>query len=496
MKKTLMSGKRELFGRQGSIMLFSLMVAVLLSILGLAFFTYSSNDMRMAERQRTIAQAFRNSEAGIERAIFDLKQDFINDPTPSWFDGEINGIVIPDQTTENFYNLPYSSTSLNEGSYTVQLRNVAGNDREIWIRSTGVVSDVVQTIQVYVSIRDVSIWNNAIFGGTGQEGLLINGNSRIWGSVHLLGDSLASNDLAADLSGGAILAGNNYRDLPAELKVKVPSIGDIESLNSELRVKFGRVGLSGTASAGERNDPDNSIKETMDGSYVTDGYAGNKGTENVFSDNGWDHGYDLEDILTFPHLADPYGPYLSYEDYLRSNALVLEDQLSNIKPDSSFNYSNEYGSISMNGNAELNISGIVFVDNNNNLRLDSQGPNKTITYTGRGSIFVTGVVEINTDLVTKGDNSFPVANIIGIMTPNTIRFDGSQTNIMGLFYAKYLVKISKQTNILGAIVANYFDMGTNVPSIFQIPAAAKNLPPGMINLGPAWLIKVISWERV
>lgn len=483
--------------QQASALLFSLIVAVLLSILGLAFFIYSSTDMRMAERQRLIEQAFRNAEAGIERAIFDLRQDFILDPSPSWADGDINRIAV-EQSTEVFYNLPYSSTALNEGHYAVQLKNVPGNGREIWISSAGLVADVTQTLQVYVRIRDVSIWNNAIFGGTGQSGLLINGNSRIWGSAHLLGDNLVPSDLAADLSGSAILAGNNYSDLAPELLVKIPSIltpAGIESLNSELRAKVGQISLSGTALAGQPDDPLNSFKETMDGAYVTDGYAGNKGTENVFSDNGYSEGYDLEDVMYFPRLSDPYGPYLTYQDYLRDNALVLTDQLSKIQPDSSFNYSNDHGSISMNGNAELNISGIIFVDGNNNLGMSKLGSNKTITYTGRGSIFVSGNVAINTDLVTKGDNSYPVANIIGIMTPNNISFNEAQTDIMGLFYAENSVMVSKQTDILGTIISNYFDMGTNVPSIFQVPETARNLPPGMIDLGPVWLIKVVSWER-
>ena len=486
--------------RQASAMLFALIVAFLLSILGLAFFTYSSSDMRMTERHRQIAQAFRNAEAGIERAIFDLRQDFTNDQLdPSWFDGEINGIPLPAQTADDFYDLPYATTSLNEGHYSVQLRNVSGTGREIWIRSTGVVSGVTQTIQVYTKIRDVSIWNNAIFGGTGQSGLLVNGNARIWGSVHLLGDNLTATDLAADLSGTAILAGNNYSDLALELLAKIPSIltpAGIESLNSELRAKRGKISLSGTSLAGQPNDPLNSYKETMDGSYVTDGFTGNKGTENVFSDNGYSEGYDLEDVMYFPRLSDPYGTYPTYTDYLRDNALILTDQLSNIQPNSSFSYSNVHGSISMNGSGEMNISGIIFVDGNNNLGMYKQGPLKTITYAGRGSIFVSGDVVINTNLITKGDNSYPVDNVIGVMTPNTVSFNESQTDIMGLFYAEDSVRVSKQTNILGTIVSNYFDMGTNVPSIFQVPATVDNLPPGMIDPGRVWLIKVVSWERV
>jgi hypothetical protein len=39
-------------------------------------------------------------------------------------------------------------------------------------------------------------------------------------------------------------------------------------------------------------------------------------------------------------------------------------------------------------------------------------------------------------------------------------------------------------------------MGTNVPSIYQVPDVADNLPPGMINDTPIWLLKVVSWQEL
>jgi hypothetical protein len=48
---------------------------------------------------------------------------------------------------------------------------------------------------------------------------------------------------------------------------------------------------------------------------------------------------------------------------------------------------------------------------------------------------------------------------------------------------------------MGTIVSNYFDMGTNVPSIYQVPETANNLPPGMIGQDSIWVMRVISWTR-
>ena len=234
----------------------------------------------------------------------------------------------------------------------------------------------------------------------------------------------------------------------------------------------------------------------MDVSYVTDGFGGSQGTSNVFSDNGWSNGYDLGDSVSFPSLSNPYGGYATYQQYLRANALVLTNQLNSVTPGSpAFSYSNAYGSISKDTSGNLAISGIVYVDGNNNLNMSTAGSDKTITYTGSGALLVTGSVQINVNLVTNGNNSYP-DNILGIMTPNQIGFDEANINVMGLFYAENSVRIEKQTDILGTIVSNYFDMGTNVPSVYQVPETVNHLPPGLIGQTASWVMKVVAWQKI
>jgi hypothetical protein len=81
------------------------------------------------------------------------------------------------------------------------------------------------------------------------------------------------------------------------------------------------------------------------------------------------------------------------------------------------------------------------------------------------------------------------------MTPTTIGFNEAQINVMGLFYAEDTVTVAKQTDIMGTIVSNYFDMGTNVPAIYQVPATMTNLPPGLIGTEGAYSMKVVAWMR-
>ena len=72
----------------------------------------------------------------------------------------------------------------------------------------------------------------------------------------------------------------------------------------------------------------------------------------------------------------------------------------------------------------------------------------------------------------------------------------AQLSIMGAFYSEQTIKTEKQTNVAGTFVASYFDMGKNVPSIFQVPALAQNLPYGMIGNYPIVVLSRESWREL
>jgi hypothetical protein len=492
--------QRPVENERGSLIILSYFVIVVLLGLGAAFMALSVNESSTAERQRISTVAFHVTEAGMERALYELRQDFVNGGTePSWSDGFINGTEAgPD--TANFYPL-LEDINFGDGSYTVKLKNVSGSGDDVWACSEGAVEDVSRRLLTYVRMVDVSPWDYAIFAGSGASGTMVNGNVDIRGSVLILGDGLAPGDYAIDLGGTAEIVGNNYNGVPAELLAKVPALpttvvnGEtVDTLNAVLRVKKGRVGLSGSSAVGQPDQAGNTVKETVDAVYVTDGWGGNQGAAQVYSDNGTAAAYDLGDAVTFPSLGDPYPGYASYQDYLQNNALVLTTELSNIQPDSIIpEISSAHGSVSKTAGGPLVVSGIIYVDGNNNVAFNKQGSAKTINYEGKGSILVTGNVNINANLLTAGDDSFPVNNL-GIMTPNNIVFNEAQINVMGVFYAEDNVIVQKQTNIMGTIVSNFFDVGTNVPAIFQVPAVKDNLPPGMIGADNRWYM-VVAWLK-
>ena len=491
---------RIISDQKGSILLISYMIIVVFLGFGAALMIFSAGESRAAEKQRATTVAFYVAEAGIESALYELRQDFVGETSPDWADGDINGAIVgPD--TANFYSLPLNNTSLNGGTCSVQLKNVSGRD-DVWVRSTGTVQGIDQTVQIYVKMVNISLWDNAIFAGAGAAGAMINGNVDIRGSVHVLGTGLADGDFAMDLGGDAQLVGNNYKGVSSDLLAKVPALetvsfnGEtIETLNAELRVKNGIVGLSGSATVGESDYYGNSTKETVDGVYVTDGWGGNAGAGAVFSDNGTNNEYDLGDDISFPLLSDPYpdNPSQTVEEHFLANALILSNELNNLDPTSTFSYSDANGSISMDGSGNLTIDGRVYISGD--FSISKKGAAKSVYYTGSGTILSGGDIVVNTNFVTAGNNSFP-SNIIGFMTPNTISVDASGLDIMGIFYAEDQVTVAKQTDIMGTIVSNYFDMGTNVPSIFQVPDTVNHLPAGMIgNQGITWYM-VSAWQKL
>lgn len=417
----------------------------------------------------------------------------------------------------------------------------------------------VRRLEVITDSNDVNVWRNAIFAGNGQTGNVINGNVSIHGSVHVLGNNLLPGNpaiTALDLSGTALIH-NNYVGVPGTLQQRVPPLpttlfnGEtIETLNAKLRVKRGLVGLSGNSEIGEPDVPGNGWKETMDATFVNDGWTGNQTIpdggrgipKNVYSDNGFNELYDLGNRVGFPLLTDDWrepdgskvmnpntGSWYVFQDYF--SQVLLADPVN--PNDGVFNgnlvlnargnkiFWNATTGTYLNGSLPaslppdthdyiwfdpttnvLKINGQIRI--NGNLTFTGQGNDRTINYSGRAAILVYGDITIDSDLVTCNNgnpnnfqNSFPINNIIGLMSSQNMYIGNtSQCDIMGAFYAQNMIKISKQTDVMGTIVSNYFDMGSQVPNIYQVPALADNLPYGMIANYPIRTLQQVGWREL
>jgi hypothetical protein len=467
---------RRLRKNEGSALLVALLVMLMLSLIFIAAINTSVTDIHIADNQKKRTSSFYVAEGGLELALRVLKDNFNQ---------------LDNDTLENLIN---ATPSLGNGSFNV---NVSGTSPYKTLTSDGLSQDGHSIIEVTVKRRrdPLNIWNNIIFGGTGQAGGVVNGNISIHGSVHILGDTTTGQAIAFDLSGNAHQY-NNYSGINATLSSHVPPLDTttfngevVQSLNAELRVKHGVVDVSGFAGIGSPDAPGGSpaVKETMDGCYVTDGYGGNKGESNVYSDNGTTEGYDLGDELSLPNLNAAYTDpntgttYPSYLNYLQSNALVINGDLT-LQPGQVLSpMSNGFGSISMDASGNLQTSGVVYVTGNVNVNSGQGGLSHTpITFDGRGTLVSQGNTYISTHVLSK--DMFPTNDVLGFISAHNIEIGGgsgdAHLNIMGAFFAQDQITNYKQNQLAGAMVSNYFQIN-NVPDLFYVPSIVDNLPPGM-----------------
>jgi hypothetical protein len=523
--------------QRGAALVIALLVLVVLSILGMAFITISKTESDISYNDRDSARALYIAEAGLERFKRDLRYDCsypgitntsITDrylaspasaaqgttedttgsyvsgsaPVKRYYDlGSAFALVSSEPPTPSFWNsvspvAAYQQTSLNGGNYTLKLARNGWDD--VYVLSTGMVGNrVARTIEAKYEVKSLSVWDNAIFGGQGATGMVVNGNVTVAGSVHILGSGLSSTDIAIDLSGGAKIL-NQYSDISSTLDGKLVQNAAYISglpgkLRTEFRVKRGLTSIgSGTSGVGESSG-------YVKGVYTNDGFTGSHAS-NVFSDNGMNMKYDLPADLSIPF------PPINAGDPPLSTALDItaslpssggKYKLDSTTPSFSLGPDANGNSIQWNqGTGTLTISGVVKVNGS----LDLAKKNNAVNYSGKGTLYVTGSIYVHDNVLPATALSFPTTNCLGLIAGGDIELatGGGESNILtaGAFYAANKVKINKQTQHAGSIVCNFFDLGSQVPSIYQVPLLARNLPPGMPGGERYYFVKTVYWREV
>lgn len=323
--------------------------------------------------------------------------------------------------------------------------------------------------------------------------------------------ALTVTDLSSEVSGDANI-GNNYDGMPSDLRNVLPALPNtpymgesVQTLGAKLRVKHGRVDISGSATIGEPQATGGSpaVQETMNGVFVNDGFGGNAGVSHVNSDNGTAQKYNLGNMVTFPALTDPTiqggVSYPSYMTYLQTVGLNIIGPLT-ITPGTAYGPVSDLrgNSFQVDAAGNISIQGIVYV--NGDIRLARSSGSKTLQYSGRGTLVSTGNIYVSTDL-TPNSPTFPTNNAMGMIARRRIELatqgGDSQLSMAGAFYAQEQVVSQKQNEIAGSFVASYFSM-QNVPHMYQVPALSRNLPPGMPGSGVIVIktIRVDSWREV
>ena len=519
-----------LLNQKGMALLTTLIFVFILVTFAVALLVMTGNDTKLSALQRDSTKAFYIAEAGIERTLYNLKIDF--ESSKGWDDDTIiiNGYTLSGIDIDGFRKIGYDDVGDydvtfgdgDDGTYTVALK--INSSDYVTIKSKGVYNDKsTRYVQVDAKVGPLSIWDNAIFAGAGAGGKVINGNVDIRGSVHLLGvkDGEAM-DIEVEIGGtGGI--GNNYDGMDSDLRsrIKDPPTTNfngeiIETLNAKLRVMHGDVNLSGAATVGDLDIFGNSYKETLDGVYINGNFGGNKGVDNVHSDDGIDphKPYDFSEVtFEFPTLDDDYidpddgtsTSGYSYKNHYDDNGfLITESVIDSTVND--FNVSDGKGNSiewekDIDGKGKLTISGIIVINGNFSIGNKQEDPLGYIyEYAGTGTIVSKGDIFIHGDILAEGVMLFPETNILGLVAYNDLNFatgDGdSQLMMMGAFYAENQITSAKQNQITGTFVSDYFDMGGQVPSIYQVPGLEDNLPPGMPGAVVTYRIYTSNWHEV
>lgn len=547
---------------RGSALAVSMTVLVVTFVTGAGVLSLSMQSMRRGRLDALRARALALAEAGAEKAIYYLRTTAPNGSvngawrTTGFTETIANQgdytIVVQDGAGENAGKVVVTSTGIARDGAVLTMRRAVRvamkldeEDISVWNNVIfGGVGQTGRSINGNIAIRgnvhllgDGETFTDVDHDGHWDAGetytdLNLNGH---WDLGELFVDTdgdgrfdtrepfddvngnstrdpaLTVTDLSSEISGDANI-GNNYDGMPSGLRNLLPAVDptpfngeSVQSLKAKLRVKHGRVDISGSASVGEPQATGGSppVKETMDGVFVNDGFGGNQGTSQVYSDNGTRQKYNLGNMVTFPTLTEPTVQggvsYLSYMSYLQTVGLNIVGPLT-LQPGTAYGpvSDGKGNSFQVDTAGNISIQGIVYV--NGDITLNRNGGNQTMHYSGRGTLVSTGNVYAHTDL-TPSSPTFPTNSALGVIGRHRVELatgaGDSQLTLAGAFYAQEQVVSQKQNEIAGSFVASYFSM-QNVPHMYQVPALSRNLPPGMPGSGLIVIktIRIDSWREV
>jgi hypothetical protein len=531
---------------------------MLLLLVGLGVAAYALNGMKRAQRDKRASVAFQAAQAGLEfqigeayAAVPSTKGSFLpvvtdlEEPLASIAPGCTGSATVTPNADASW---AWVTSTVSYAGYTTSVRAlISCKDVGIWNNavfagSTASGNSINGNVDVRGSVHIL---------GEGEPYSDLNGNAKrdaaepftdsnsngVWDPgeafTDVNGDGVRNpgepyadlnlnntydppvqqTELNSSFSGNAHI-GNNYTGMSPLLSPflpELPKVNNQYSLSSEVRVKHGMISLQGSATIGQSGVVDGGLsKGTVDGVFVSDGFTGNPGAAAVFSDNGASNNYDLENVpLKMPVLSgigsEPYvvgaQTFPDHETYLDTksltvpvNTIVYDTPAFSYGPDANGNLFS-FTPASGGNPAYLTINGVVRVLGD--LQIGSK--NGEIRYQGSGTIFTKQNLYVDGDLLPRSGFTFPTTAKLGLIAKRNMYLaagnGSSQLTMAGAFFAQGTIVSAKQNQIAGTFVASYYDMGTNVPNIYQVPALTKNMPPAMPGDKSYYTIKVRTWRE-
>lgn len=148
------------------------------------------------------------------------------------------------------------------GTYEVVFLRDPGNDSRITVVSTGRTAANQNWRQAQARAASTFIIRNsagteqAIFVGTGHGMKFFNGNTEVYGGVHIVGNESSPDTVVIDTRGNSrILNGYTSNDTGSTSSFLATEAQSADNLCASVRVQYGRVVVDGNANFGATNNP-------------------------------------------------------------------------------------------------------------------------------------------------------------------------------------------------------------------------------------------------
>lgn len=266
--------RRPSSSQRGTALVLSLFLITVLTVVGTMVLNNSIVEIKMAQNQKISAQVFYAAEAGLERGLLMLIEDFENEGGSAW--GNANYAGWPETVTETDMT---GSKSFDAGVRSLDMY-IDGNDtnlkkltlsgghtvnnctfdmyiykktsNEAYIMSYAHGNGGMAAIEYHLAVDDLSPYNNAIFTGAGVSG-------HFQGSVDIAGSIYSRGTL--DIGSNVKIA-NNYQTGHHPIAVGDTLYDILEQetdLNTKLRVKGGDLTIGAASTQVGYAGADNSI---------------------------------------------------------------------------------------------------------------------------------------------------------------------------------------------------------------------------------------------
>ncbi|PIQ24580.1 hypothetical protein COW36_11220 [bacterium (Candidatus Blackallbacteria) CG17_big_fil_post_rev_8_21_14_2_50_48_46] len=493
--------QRKIKPQKGSALLPVMILVVVMSALMGAMAMKITGHVKVNQRTVLSEKALMIAEAGIQRALTGLTWQNDN---MSW---ELKDLTQrPANAPESFWLWKWQtvkdSKGLPIGRYWLEILPAESNRRLMRIKAIGQIfadrqggtsgREVQRTLGVefrQVSLGDFAIASNHQLGGT-----RINGGARIHGGIftagklHLDASSTGIYNDYTDLNDNQNFQGYSLPVTPPEAEVfvyKDPLSADMEN---------GVVKLAAQADLGTSANPMQAI-HVQENSNIIDPGTGMTGTAgDGIIGQGQEKAKGKKDH-TLPSVSFPDASVNSSfmnarknEAQNNGNAIYTGDL---VLGNSDFSLGSG-PALSYNASThELVLQGTVYIIGNLSIP-------QSVSYTGKGALFVEGNVQAPEGLEPKDSSNFPNTEALGLVCSGNMelgRNSGDSSRYAGFFFGNQSITVQK-AKIYGNIFGNTVNLPTTGtrPDIYVHPDLMGSIGVALPDFSKAEILRNKWWE--